>query len=55
MSRRTGVVTIVAIVGAVALVLTSVGVAGHGKGKGKRSAEAKLIGYEEVPAVSTAA
>ena len=54
MSRRTGVVTILAIVGAFALVLTSVGVAGHGKGK-RRSAEAKLIGYEEVPAVSTAA
>jgi CHRD domain len=52
MTRRTGVVAIVAIVGAFALVLTSVGVAGHGKGKSK-SAEAKLIGYEEVPAVST--
>jgi len=54
MTRRTGVVAIVAIVGAFALVLTSVGIAGHGNGK-RRSAEAKLIGYEEVPAVSTAA
>jgi CHRD domain-containing protein len=54
MTRRTGVVAIVAIVGAFALVLTSVGVAGHGHGK-RRSNEAKLIGYEEVPAVSTAA
>jgi hypothetical protein len=53
MARRTSVVTIVAIVGAFALVLTSVGVAGHGKGK--KSLESKLIGYEEVPAISTTA
>jgi CHRD domain len=49
MARRTGVVAILAIVGAFALVLTSVGVAGHGKGK-SRSVEAKLTGYEETPA-----
>ena len=54
MTRRTGVVAILAIAGAFALVLTSVGIAGHGNGK-RRSAEAKLIGYQEVPAVSTAA
>lgn len=53
MARRTSVVTILAIVGAVAVgVLASVGVAGGGKSK---SMEAKLIGYEEVPAISTAA
>jgi CHRD domain len=50
MARRTGVVMTIAIVGAFALVLTSVGVAGHGHGKGNsRSVEAKLTGYEETP------
>jgi hypothetical protein len=54
MARHTGLVTILAIVGAVALgVLASVGAAGGGKGK--RSLETKLTGYEEVPAISTAA
>jgi hypothetical protein len=52
MARRTGVVMIVTIAGAFALVLTSVGIAGGGKGK---SLESKLTGYEEVPAISTAA
>jgi hypothetical protein len=54
MARRTGLVTILAIVGAVVLgVLASVGAAGHGKSK---SVEAKLSGYEETPAtLSTAA
>jgi CHRD domain len=50
MARRTSVVTILTIVGAFALVLTSVGVAGHGHGKGdSRSVKAKLTGYEETP------
>jgi len=53
MARRTGVVMILALAGAFALVLTSVGIAGGGKGK--RSFETKLTGYEEVPAISTAA
>jgi hypothetical protein len=44
---------ILALAGAFALVLTSVGIAGGGKGK--RSFETKLTGYEEVPAISTAA
>jgi CHRD domain len=52
MARRTGVVMILTIAGAFALVLASVGIAGGGKG---RSMETKLIGYEEVPAISTAA
>jgi hypothetical protein len=59
MARRTGLVLILAIGGVLMLVLASVGAADHGKGKGKgwgkRSLEAKLIGYQEVPAVSTAA
>jgi hypothetical protein len=41
MSRRTGVVMILAITGAFALVVASVGVAGGGKSK---SLESKLIG-----------
>ena len=50
---------VLAFVGALALILASVGAADHGKGKGKgkswgkRSVEAKLTGYEEVPAVSS--
>jgi CHRD domain len=54
MARRTGLVTILAIVGVVVIgVLASVGAAGHGK---SRSVEAKLTGYEETPAtLSTAA
>ena len=55
MSRRTGLVLVLAFMGAVALVLASVGVAGGGKGKGSRSFEVKLTGYEEVPAISTPA
>lgn len=51
MARRTGLVMILAIVGAIALVIASVGVAGGGKSK---SFETKLIGFEEVPAISTA-
>ncbi len=55
MARRTGLVTIIAIVGAVLLgVLASVGAADHGKGNnGKRSIKERLIGFQEVPAVST--
>lgn len=55
MSRRTGLVLVLAFVGAVALVLASVGAADHGKGKGKsnRAVHAKLSGYQEVPAIST--
>lgn len=57
MSRRTGLVLVLAFVGAVALVLASVGAADHGKGKGKgksnRSVHTKLTGYQEVPALST--
>jgi hypothetical protein len=47
---------IFAILGALVLVLASVSAADRGKGKdrGKRSVEAKLIGYEEVPAINTA-
>jgi CHRD domain len=51
MARRTGLVLILAIVGAIALVIASVGVAGGGKSK---SFETKLKGFEEVPAISTA-
>jgi hypothetical protein len=54
MARRTGLVLILAIGGILMLVLASVGAADHGKGKGKnRSVEAKLSGYQEVPALST--
>jgi CHRD domain len=58
MTRRTGVVMVLAFVGALALILASVGAADHGKGKkngwGKgKSVEAKLTGYEEVPSVSS--
>jgi hypothetical protein len=57
MSRRTGLVLVLAFVGAVALILASVGMADHGRGKGKshRSLSVKLIGYQEVPAISTEA
>jgi CHRD domain len=51
MARRTGLVLVLAFVGAVALVVASVGVAGGGKSK---KIEAKLTGYEEVPAINTA-
>jgi hypothetical protein len=52
MARRTGLVTVLAIVGAAVLgVIASVGAAGGSS----KSVNAKLIGYEEVPAVSTAA
>jgi CHRD domain len=60
MARRTGLVLILAIGGILMLVLASVGAADHGKGNGKshgkgknRSVEAKLSGYQEVPAIST--
>jgi hypothetical protein len=50
MARRSGLVTILAIVGAVVLgVVASVGAAGGGS----KSADAKLNGYNEVPSVST--
>ena len=56
MARRTGLVMVLAIVGALALgLLASVGAADRGKGKSNRSFEVKLIGFEEVPAISTAA
>lgn len=54
MARRTGLVAIIAIVGALALgVLASVGAAGGDRGKShkSKSMEAKLTGFEEVPAV----
>jgi hypothetical protein len=47
---------VLAFVGALALILASVGAADHGKGKknGKsRSVEAKLSSYQEVPSVSS--
>jgi CHRD domain len=56
MARRTGFVLVLAIAGGLMLVLAAVGAADHGKGKGKgksRSVEAKLIGYQEVPSIST--
>jgi CHRD domain-containing protein len=54
MARRTGLVMVLAIVGALALgLLASVGAADRGKGKSKRSFEVKLIGYEEVPSISS--
>ena len=57
MSRRTGLVLVLAFVGAVALILASMAAAdhGHGKGKSHRSLSVKLIGYQEVPAISTEA
>src|SRR5215510_16557417 len=57
MSRRTGLVLVLAFMGALALILASVGLADHGKGNGRshRSLTVKLIGYQEVPAISTEA
>jgi CHRD domain len=46
MARRKGLVLVLASVGAIALVIASVGVAGGGKSK---KVEAKLTGFEEVP------
>lgn len=50
MARRTGLIAVLAIVGALALgLLASVSAAGGGK---SRSANAKLISYDEVPSLS---